>query len=186
MSQPKDHYAVLGVAKTATQAQIKAAFRRLARELHPDTSRGDEDTERRFKRVARAYEALGDPKRRRAYDERFTRGRFASPGTGGAQRVEFEGSPTYHLDLGHHSDFYQAGDPLSVAEAAALVERHPSWLRRAIRSGRLRADRGEDGYLLRRRDVERLDRTAPRRKAKPSHERMRREAEIEEAWMAEV
>lgn len=182
----KDHYAVLGVAKTATQAQIKAAYRRLARELHPDTNTEDPRAERRFKRVAQAYDAIGTPKKRRAYDERFTRGRFAGPGAGGPTRMEFEDHPVYHVDLGHHSDFYQAGDPLTVREAAAIVERHPAWLRRAIRTGRLRASRDESGYLLRRRDVERLDRTASRRKEKPSHARMRAEAELEELWQSEA
>ena len=166
MFHKRDHYAVLGVTKAATQGQIKAAFRKLARQLHPDANTTDPDAERRFKRVATAYDAVGDPKKRRAYDERFTRGRFAGPGAGGPQRVEMEDAPTYHLDLGHHSDFYQSGDPLSVKEAAVLVQRNPSWLRKSIRLGKLRASRDETGYLLRKRDVERLDRTAPRRRPK--------------------
>jgi hypothetical protein len=53
-----------------------------------------------------------------------------------------------------------------VAEAAAVVRRDPGWLRKAIRSGRLPAVRSAEGYLLRRRDVERLDRSAPRRRAR--------------------
>jgi curved DNA-binding protein CbpA len=184
----RDHYSALGVPTTATPAQIKAAYRKLARELHPDASvEIDARAERRFKRVAHAYDIVGNAKKRRAYDERHTRGRFAAPGAGGPQRVVVdEREPVYHMDLGHHSDFYQAGDPLSVKEAAALVERHPAWLRTAIRSGRLRASRDETGYLLRRRDVERLDRTAVRRKPKPSHERMRQEAEAEERWASEA
>jgi curved DNA-binding protein CbpA len=182
----KDHYAVLGVAKTATAAQIKAAYRKLARNLHPDANTEDPKAERRFKRVAHAYDVIGNARKRKAYDERFTRGRFAAPGAGGPTRMEMEDHPVYHVDLGHHSDFYQAGDPLSVKEAAVLVERHPSWLRRAIATGRLRASRDETGYLLRRRDVERIDRTAPRRKPKPSHERMRAEAEAEERWGSEA
>lgn len=150
---------------TATERQIKAAFRRLAREHHPDVTAGDAVRAREFTRVARAWEVLRDPARRRAYDERHIRGRFAGPGAGGPQAIKVEGmDPVYHLDLGHHSDFYQAGDPLTVSEAAALVDRHPSWLRRVIREGRLPASRDRGGYLLRRRDVERLDRTAARRK----------------------
>lgn len=177
MSHKKDHYAVLGVTKTATPMQIKAAFRKLAREHHPDANTTDPEAERRFKRVAHAYEVVGDAKKRRAYDERFTRGRFAGPGSGGPQRVEMENAPTYHMDLGHHSDFYQAGDPMSVKEAAALVQRNPSWLRASIRKGKLRASRGESGYLLRRRDVERLDRTAKRRRAKPEQSEAEHQAE---------
>jgi excisionase family DNA binding protein len=111
---------------------------------------------------------VGDPKKRVAYDERFTRGRFAGPGTSGPASFEVDRGPIYHSDLGHHSDFYQAGDPLSVTEAAALIARDAGWIRRAIRSGRLAATRDVTGYLLRRRDVERLDRTAPRRRPRPA------------------
>jgi curved DNA-binding protein CbpA len=164
MTRRGDHYATLGVSSDATQREIKAAFRRLARETHPDGHAGDPAMERRFKRIARAYEILGDPRRRRDYDERLTFGRFAAPGSGGPASFAVDAGPVYHSDLGHHSDFYQAGDPLSVGEAARLVRRDAGWLRRAIRSGRLAAARGPDGYLLRRRDVERLDRTAPRRR----------------------
>ncbi|MFL5757944.1 MAG: helix-turn-helix domain-containing protein [Chloroflexota bacterium] len=57
-----------------------------------------------------------------------------------------------------------AGDPLTIAEAAVLVGRDAGWLRRAAREGRLPATRGQDGYLVRRRDVERLDRSSPRRR----------------------
>lgn len=162
-----DHYAALGVAKTATRGQIKAAYRRLARELHPDTNTDPKAT-RRFARISTAYEILGDPASRKEWDERLTWGRFAAPGTGGPASFAVEGHETlYHSDLGHHSDFYQAGDPLTVAEAATLVRRHPAWLRKAIRSRRLPAQREDGLYLLRRRDVERLDRTAKRRVAKP-------------------
>lgn len=171
MTTRRDHYAVLGVPPTATQAEIKAAFRALARAHHPDANAGDTAAEREFKRVARAYETLGDAKKRRAYDERHTRGRFAGPGAGGPQAVKLDATgPVYHLDLGHHSDFYMAGDPLTVTEAAALVGRHPDLLRKAIREGRLPASRAPEGYLLRRRDVERLDRSIARRKPKPGTE----------------
>lgn len=171
MTARRDHYAVLGVPQTASARQIKEAYRRLAREHHPDTNAGDPALEKEFKRIARAYETLGDPKKRHAYDTRHTTGRFAGPGGGGPQAIKVEGmDPVYHLDLGHHSDFYQAGDPLSVTEAAAAVGRNPAWLRKAIRERRLRATRSPEGYLLRRRDVERLDRESARRKPKPGGE----------------
>ena len=161
MARP-DAYRVLGVPRTATQREITRAYRALAREHHPDVNRHDPDAERRFKQVARAYHLIGDRRRRAAYDQRRSVGRFGGPG---AEPGSFavDSGPIYHSDLGHHSDFYQAGDPLSVSEAARLVDRSPSWLRRAIREGRLAASRGSRGYLLRRRDVERLDRAAPRR-----------------------
>lgn len=125
---------------------------------------GDREAERRFKAIARAYETIGRPARRRAYDARRARGRFGAPGSEGAASYVVDRGPIYHSDLGHHSDFYQAGDPLTVGEAARAVDRDPGWLRRAIRTGRLPASRSAGGYLLRRRDVERLDRTAPRRR----------------------
>jgi excisionase family DNA binding protein len=162
------HYATLEVAADATQRQIRDAYRRLARATHPDGNEGDAVLERRFKRISRAYAVLGDPKRRRAYDERLTYGRFAAPGTAGPATYVVDAGPIYHSDLGHHSDFYQHGDPLSVSEAAALVKRDGGTLRRAIRTGRLRATRSAAGYLLRRRDVERFDRSTPRRSRQPA------------------
>ena len=162
------HYATLELAPDASQREIRAAFRRLARATHPDGHAGDPVLERRFKRIARAYEVLGDPARRRAYDERLTSGRFAAPGSGGRATFTVDAGPVYHSDLGHHSDFYQAGDPLTVREAAALVRRDAGWIRRAIRGGRVAATRAPTGYLLRRRDVERLDRTSRRRTRRES------------------
>jgi len=63
-----DYYAVLGVASTATDAEIKRAFRDLARRYHPDGNPGDPSAEERFKEISVAYETLSDPERRRRYD----------------------------------------------------------------------------------------------------------------------
>ena len=65
----KDYYAVLGVPKTASQADIKKAFRKLARQHHPDAKPGDSAAERKFKEVNEANEVLSDPARRKQYDE---------------------------------------------------------------------------------------------------------------------
>jgi curved DNA-binding protein len=65
----KDYYKVLGVPKTASQAEVKKAFRKLARQHHPDAKPGDAAAERRFKEVNEANEVLGDPAKRKQYDE---------------------------------------------------------------------------------------------------------------------
>src|SRR5215211_3305582 len=65
---PRDYYEVLGVARDADEATIKKAFRRLARELHPDVNAHDPEAEGKFKEAAEAYEVLSDGERRRMYD----------------------------------------------------------------------------------------------------------------------
>lgn len=65
----RDYYATLGVSKDATQADIKKAFRRLARENHPDVNKGDAAAEKRFKEISEANEVLSDPEKRKAYDQ---------------------------------------------------------------------------------------------------------------------
>jgi molecular chaperone DnaJ len=65
---PRDYYEVLGVGRAADETEIKKAFRRLARELHPDTNTEDPQAEDKFKEAAEAYEVLSDADRRRQYD----------------------------------------------------------------------------------------------------------------------
>ena len=77
----KDYYKALGVAKDASQADVKKAYRKLARELHPDKNPGDAKAEARFKEVSEAYGVLSDESRRREYDE--ARSLFGSGMPGG-------------------------------------------------------------------------------------------------------
>jgi curved DNA-binding protein len=121
----KDYYAVLGVPRTASQAEIKKAFRKLARQHHPDAKPGDSAAEQRFKEVNEANEVLGDPDKRKQYDElganweAISRARPAGAasgapaggpfaahrgaGPGGNVRYEFRTSG----DPGEFSDFFR-------------------------------------------------------------------------------
>jgi len=115
-----DYYAILAVPRTATQAEIKKAFRKLARQSHPDLRPGDKAAEQRFKDVNEANEVLSDPAKRRQYDELGANweafGRSGAPGGGGSGgpfgagrtggtaggvRYEFRGG-----DGGQFSDFF--------------------------------------------------------------------------------
>lgn len=82
----KDFYKSLGVPKDATAAEIKKAYRKLARQYHPDANKGDAKAEERFKEISEAYDVLSDEKRRKEYDEArslFGSGGFRAPGGGG-------------------------------------------------------------------------------------------------------
>src|ERR1700680_2672801 len=99
----KDYYSTLGVAKTATEKEIKQAYRKLARKHHPDVNPGDNTAEAKFKGLNEAYEVLGDPVKRKKYDELGANWRMyeqagaaGGPGTasrGGGWNVNMGGAP---------------------------------------------------------------------------------------------
>jgi molecular chaperone DnaJ len=75
-----DYYKTLGVGKNASEAEIKKAYRKLAREYHPDRNPGDKKAEERFKEISQAHDVLSDPDKRKAYDRGGTLGGFGMPG----------------------------------------------------------------------------------------------------------
>ncbi len=86
----KDYYKVLGVAKDAKPDELKKAYRKLARENHPDQNPGNPEAEKRFKEVSEANDVLSDTKKRKEYDDArklFGGGGFRFPGGGGAPAV---------------------------------------------------------------------------------------------------
>jgi len=106
MAATRDYYAVLGVPRTADETAIKKAFRRLARELHPDANPDDPQAEEKFKEAAAAYEVLSDPERRGLYD------RYGAEGLRGAAAPSFDG-------FGSFSDLFSAFFGGSGFESAA-------------------------------------------------------------------
>lgn len=81
----KDYYSILGVSKTASESEIKRAFRKLARQYHPDMNPGDQSAEAKFKEINEAYEVLSDASKRQKYDQfgQYWNQVGGQPGSGG-------------------------------------------------------------------------------------------------------
>ncbi len=94
MARKEDYYSILGVARNAKEAEIKKAYRRLARKNHPDVNPGDKTAEERFKRIQAAYDVLSDSKKRAIYDQYgFYSENFKDQPGGGQGRGFSQGSP---------------------------------------------------------------------------------------------
>jgi molecular chaperone DnaJ len=78
----QDHYKVLGVERKASAGDIKKAYRKLARQYHPDRNPGDKKAEERFKEISQAHDVLGDPDKRKEYDRQLLNP-FSGAGRGG-------------------------------------------------------------------------------------------------------
>ena len=116
---PRDYYEVLGVSREADDAQVKKAFRRLARELHPDVNAHDPAAEEKFKEAAEAYEVLSDAERRSQYD------RYGHEGLRGGYAPNFEGfgslSDLFGAFFGQGGGAGTAGGPVSGGDVGVSV-----------------------------------------------------------------
>ena len=110
----KDYYEILGVGRASTQDDVRRAYRRLARKFHPDVNKSP-DAEGKFKEIAEAYEVLGDPQKRKRYDEfgaSYHSGDEFRPPPGEEESFRFYSEPSAagfgSDDLGGFSDFFEA------------------------------------------------------------------------------
>lgn len=146
-----DYYDLLGVSRDASQDEIKRAFRRLARETHPDANPDDPEAEHRFREIAQAYEVLSDPQRRAAYDrgDQFDMGDLFST-FGGIDEVlsRFFGGFGFGVQRGP-AQGADVGVAVSItlAEAATGVEREVTY-RANVRCGTCGGDGSAPGVEL--------------------------------------
>jgi molecular chaperone DnaJ len=103
MASKRDYYEVLGVKKTATDAEIKRAYRTLAKKYHPDTNPGDASAAEKFKEASEAYAVLSDAEKRKMYDQ-F--GMAAFDGSGGAAGGDPFGGGGFHFEGGDFGDMF--------------------------------------------------------------------------------
>ncbi len=106
MSDKRDYYEVLGVSKTATDDDLKKAYRKLAKQYHPDTNPGDKEAEAKFKEASEAYSVLSDANKRAQYD-RF--GHAAFEQGGGAGGFDFNGDINDIFDMFGFGDMFGGG-----------------------------------------------------------------------------
>src|SRR5882724_5523586 len=139
----RDYYEVLGVSKTATEDEIKKAYRKLARKHHPDVNPDDKSAEDKFKEINEAYEVLSDPEKRKRYDQlgqNWKAGADFTPPPGWERREGREGTRVDYSDMG---DIFGSG-----RGAGGFSDFFESMF------GGARAGRAGAGFRMRGQDVE--------------------------------
>jgi DnaJ-class molecular chaperone len=96
----EDYYRTLGVSRDTAAADVKKAYRKLARKYHPDVNPGDKQAEERFKKISEAYEVLSDPKKREVYDAYGTYSDSFQPGAARGGRGHPASSPGQYTQSG--------------------------------------------------------------------------------------
>ena len=108
MAEKRDYYEVLGVSKTASDSEIKSAYRKLAKKYHPDMNPGDKEAEAKFKEASEAYSILSDADKRRQYDQ-FGHAAFDGGAGGGAGGFDFNGFDMGDIFGDIFGDFFGGG-----------------------------------------------------------------------------
>ena len=126
MAEKRDYYEVLGIGKNATDAEIKSAYRKLAKKYHPDLNPGDKEAEEKFKEVNEANDVLSDPQKRQRYDQFGFAGvdpNYAAANGGGAGGF---GGGFGGVDLGDiFGDIFGGGLAVDSAALAAVLPPAP-------------------------------------------------------------
>src|SRR5256885_2731581 len=113
MAAPKDYYQVLGVSEAATVDEIKKAFRRLAKQYHPDRNPSNAQAAERFKEINEAQDVLSDPEKRKRYDRLRRYGAYDGAGGGGRGAGAGPQGPGADFDLSDLGSFGGLGDLFS-------------------------------------------------------------------------
>ena len=108
MAEKRDYYEVLGVSKSASDSELKSAYRKLAKKYHPDMNPGDKEAEAKFKEASEAYSVLSDPDKRRQYDQ-FGHAAFEGGAGGGAGGFDFSGMDMSDIFGDIFGDFFGGG-----------------------------------------------------------------------------